>query len=848
MIHTLESTGSVEKIIDTANLLSGIVFSIETWNDMKTNVLFITARFRTGSTLLWNFFNQIPEVTAYWEPLHEQLPTYILKNIQPQKRHYHVKSYYGAYPPLSELSKWHRTAFGVNRLYLEANDDFQELYDYIRFLIQTSTNPHTVFQFNRIDFRLPWIKHHFPEVPILHLYRSSREQWLSMIRDDPSYQGDHLDIDPYRLTTWAVDLCLKFPFLASPFIRHPYQRHYYLWKLSYLAGNRLSDLSISYESILQSPRDCLTEILGMCRLAEERWIDLCKKIIVPNSLDRWQTYHDTQWFQALEDECDLVLKDFGLLECFGTQPLHKIIAAHPAYRESIKDSRTIQWAVNHGQIMSIALLDELLDKESTIQNITAEADKRDRLLNQQVSGLQELITQLHDKEHQWRLLLSVNDNRLKLIHKLETDLKLSLKENQLATVLREFHSAYQDQANTIHILYKTIEANYQSLERYIRSLYDVQHDISSKLSIAISEILKYNNNERTSNDLVIEDARFKEIILEKQILEKEIEILRMICDKRLQVIQELDQALTRYRNRFWIERLKHSLAPRLGSFFHHAPRPLSIPNRYSRLPKLSEYPVISIVTPSFNQCAFLETTILSVLDQNYPRLEYVIKDGNSADNSVAIIEKYSTRLHYTESTPDSGQANAINIGFRNTTGEIMAWLNSDDLLLPGTLHYVAHYFSLHPNVDAVYGHRILIDDFGREIGRWVLPPHDSDIVQWADYIPQETLFWRRSLWDEIGGSLDESFHFALDWDMLLRFEACGANIVRLPRFLGAFRIHPHQKTTASIAESGQKEMERLRLRCHKRPVTDVEINKHIRFYIKKHIIYQKLYEWKILRY
>ena len=153
----------------------------------------------------------------------------------------------------------------------------------------------------------------------------------------------------------------------------------------------------------------------------------------------------------------------------------------------------------------------------------------------------------------------------------------------------------------------------------------------------------------------------------------------------------------------------------------------------------------------------------------------------------------------------------------------MAYLNSDDLLLPGAVPYVTAYFAAHPEVDVVYGHRVFIDADDQEIGRWVLPPHSDRMLLWADYVPQETLFWRRRIWDRIGGALDESFQFAMDWDLLLRFRNAGARIVRLPRFLGAFRVHPEQKSQALRLSVGEKEMALLRLRQHGREVTRQEI-------------------------
>jgi glycosyltransferase involved in cell wall biosynthesis len=222
---------------------------------------------------------------------------------------------------------------------------------------------------------------------------------------------------------------------------------------------------------------------------------------------------------------------------------------------------------------------------------------------------------------------------------------------------------------------------------------------------------------------------------------------------------------------------------------------------------------ISVVIPSYNQVAFLERTIESLLSQAYPNLEIFVVDGGSTDGSREIIERYSRYFRWWCSEPDRGQAHALNKGFHRSSGEVMGWLNSDDRLAPGALHRISEFLSNHPGVNAVYGHRILIDENDMEVGRWTLPPHDSRVLTWADYVPQETLFWRRRLWDEVGGKIDESLDFALDWDLLLRFRETGAKIVRLPHFLGLFRVHAGQKTCANIESIGFHEMQKLRKRC-----------------------------------
>jgi GT2 family glycosyltransferase len=282
------------------------------------------------------------------------------------------------------------------------------------------------------------------------------------------------------------------------------------------------------------------------------------------------------------------------------------------------------------------------------------------------------------------------------------------------------------------------------------------------------------------------------------------------------------------------QRVRWWLAPKLGRLRQHPPEPLSVPRSYARTRPPEPAPSITVVTPSYCQARFLETTIESVTGQGYPALEYVIQDGGSEDGSVDVIRSHADDLARWESAPDRGQADAINRGFAGTSGEIMAWLNSDDVLLPGTLAYVARYLARHPNVDAVYGNRLLMDEQGRKIGTWVLPAHDDRALRLIDFVPQETLFWRRDLWERAGGGLDESLAFALDWDLLLRFAETGARLVRLSRFLAGFRVHDEQKTTTQH-DVGIEEADRLRERVLGRPMPHAEALEAVQPYLRRHV-------------
>ena len=285
-------------------------------------------------------------------------------------------------------------------------------------------------------------------------------------------------------------------------------------------------------------------------------------------------------------------------------------------------------------------------------------------------------------------------------------------------------------------------------------------------------------------------------------------------------------------------------SPKIGNLNQHPP--ISLQYALSSIQKTSTNSTlkISIVTPSLNHGRFIEKTLLSILAQGYQHLEYIVQDGGSQDETTTILGKYTNILSNWESAPDNGQSNAINIGFNHATGEIMGWINTDDLLLPDALNCVSDYFFRHPEVDVVYGNRLLIDENGLQIGRWILPGHDSNVLSWADYVPQETLFWRRRIWEKVGAKIDESFAFAMDWDLLIRFRDAGAIFAHIPRFLGAFRIHEQQKTSAAINEIGHQEMDRIRERLLGRVPTRGEIRKATLPFLLKHVAADMVYRVK----
>lgn len=217
------------------------------------------------------------------------------------------------------------------------------------------------------------------------------------------------------------------------------------------------------------------------------------------------------------------------------------------------------------------------------------------------------------------------------------------------------------------------------------------------------------------------------------------------------------------------------------------------------LNKSPSWPKISIVTPSYNQGQFMERTILSVLNQNHPNLEYIIIDGGSTDKSVEIIKKYEKYLAYWVSEKDNGQADAIRRGFEKSSGKILAYLNSDDVYLPGTLVRVAKAFQRNSEIKIVYGNEYLIDKKDEVIGERRLTPYIPFISKLGFLyggfgIYQPASFWNRELYFDVGG-IDADFCHCMDNDLFTRFALGQAKWKFIRQPLAGFRIHPVSKTS-----------------------------------------------------
>jgi glycosyltransferase involved in cell wall biosynthesis len=209
-------------------------------------------------------------------------------------------------------------------------------------------------------------------------------------------------------------------------------------------------------------------------------------------------------------------------------------------------------------------------------------------------------------------------------------------------------------------------------------------------------------------------------------------------------------------------------------------------------------PLITVVTPSLNQGRFLERTIRSVVTQDYPNIEYIILDGGSTDNSIDIIRNYQDRISYWISEPDGGQADALRKGFAMAKGDILCWLNGDDLFLPGACSAVADYFANNPSTHALSGGAYLIDVDGHFLKRW--PPalslgcsatFDKLRFHGMGQIIQPATFWRRQAYEKVGG-IDPSLEINMDHDLFIRLAKLGP-FGNIRRFVAVFRYYMESK-------------------------------------------------------
>jgi hypothetical protein len=282
---------------------------------LRDDVVIITGRFRSGSTLLWNLFRQAGGFTAYYEPLNERRwfdPR--TRRGQTDATHINSSEYWREYDGLEVLGKYYREDWIRRRLLMDEHAWDLEMSRYVDTLIERAAG-RPVLQFNRIDFRLPWFRRHYPNATYIHIFRHPREQWCSTLMGDvnrftkDASLADFPRFDRFYLRMWADDLKYHFPFLDERRVRHPYQLFYYIWKLSYIFGVKYCHLSIQFERLVDDPQG---EISRLFRLLGVEYVDsqVLQSLVVRPNMARWRTYADEVWFQEHEAYCDAVLAEF----------------------------------------------------------------------------------------------------------------------------------------------------------------------------------------------------------------------------------------------------------------------------------------------------------------------------------------------------------------------------------------------------------------------------------------------------------------------------------------------------------------------------------------------------------
>jgi len=278
--------------------------------------IFVTGRFRSGSTLIWNLFRHMRGFTSYYEPLNERRwfdPATRGDRVDPTHRQ--VEDYWAEYDGLAELGRHYRLEWISRDLYMDEQSWDDDLLAFTRILI-AGAKGRAVLQFNRVDFRLAWFRRHFPRCKIVHIYRHPRDQWCSSLLDLKRFppQGSVKEfgaLDSFYLLWWCRDLRVLFPFLAEETAEHPYQLFFYLWKLSYLFGQRQADHSLSMEQLVTEPETELRRLLAATDIdPATQDLNALVRLIEKPRFGKWKEYAPDEWFRRHEETCEKTLADF----------------------------------------------------------------------------------------------------------------------------------------------------------------------------------------------------------------------------------------------------------------------------------------------------------------------------------------------------------------------------------------------------------------------------------------------------------------------------------------------------------------------------------------------------------
>ncbi|MGH2812343.1 MAG: sulfotransferase [Actinomycetota bacterium] len=280
----------------------------------RDDIIFVTGRFRSGSSLIWNLFRNMPSVTAFYEPFNERRwfdKSHRGTHVDPT--HSNITEYWSEYEGLEVLSNYYDENWTRRQLYMNSEAWKPAMQRYIEILIE-SAKGRPVLQFNRTDLRLPWLKARFPHSKILHIFRHPRDQWCSTLIDISRLPRsgtlrEFEAVDGFYLLRWARDLQNYFPFLTTEVDKHPYEIFYSIWKLSYVFGRNYADVSIAFEDLISQPTKTIENMLSDLSF-DNTDVTRLVALVRPASTGKWNRYGDHEWFSAIEAKVDNIFHNF----------------------------------------------------------------------------------------------------------------------------------------------------------------------------------------------------------------------------------------------------------------------------------------------------------------------------------------------------------------------------------------------------------------------------------------------------------------------------------------------------------------------------------------------------------